>query len=344
MYRDKVFDQMNLFPGTRYMGSKEKLIKNLYEVFENIEFESSLDLMSGTGIVSYLLKSMGKKVDSNDYMNMNYNFSKALIENHTQGLNKNDIELLLKPNNNRDFVQKKFKGLYFSEKDNQFIDSLTSNIDEIKNPFKKSLAKSALIRSCVKKRPRGIFAYTGMRYLDGRKDLKMNLEEHFILNTALFNKAVFDSKKECKSFNCDFTKMKRNYDLVYIDPPYFSPLSDNEYVRRYHFVEGLSLNWKGVEIQEETKTKKIKNYPSPFSKLESTIKAFEDLIYKYKNSSIVISYSSNSLPKKEFFVHELKKYKKNVNVIEIDYRYSFSNKKKNSKNVVLEYIIIGTNK
>ena len=155
MYRDKVFDQMNLFPGTRYMGSKEKLIKNLYEVFENIEFESSLDLMSGTGIVSYLLKSMGKKVDSNDYMNMNYNFSKALIENHTQGLNKNDIELLLKPNNNRDFVQKKFKGLYFSEKDNQFIDSLTSNIDELKNPFKKSLAKSALIRSCVKKRPRG---------------------------------------------------------------------------------------------------------------------------------------------------------------------------------------------
>ena len=343
MFRNKVFDQMSLFPGTRYMGSKEKLIKNLYEVFNNIEFESSLDIMSGSGIVSYLLKSMGKKVDSNDYMNMNFNFSKALIENHNHQLNKKDLELLLKPNNGTDFVQKKFKGLYFSKNDNLFIDSITSNINEIKNPFKKSLAKSAIIRSCIKKRPRGILAYTGMRYLDGRKDLQMTLEEHFILNTNLFNKAVFDSKKTCKSFNCDFTEMKNNYDLVYIDPPYFSPLSDNEYVRRYHFVEGLSLNWEGVEIQEETKTKKFKSYPSPFSKLESTIKAFEELIYKYKNSSIVISYSSNSLPKKEFFIHELKKYKKNVNVIEIDYLYSFSNKKKNSKNKVLEYIIVGTN-
>jgi len=27
-------------------------------------------------------------------------------------------------------------------------------------------------------------------------------------------------------------------DLVYIDPPYYSPYSDNEYVRRYHFVDG----------------------------------------------------------------------------------------------------------
>ncbi|GIR49324.1 MAG: hypothetical protein CM15mP58_14210 [Burkholderiaceae bacterium] len=47
-------------------------------------------------------------------------------------------------------------------------------------------------------------------------------------------------------------------DLVYIDPPYFSPLSDNEYVRRYHFVEGLSRNWKGIQFQEDTKTKSLK--------------------------------------------------------------------------------------
>lgn len=54
-------------------------------------------------------------------------------------------------------------------------------------------------------------------------------------------------------------------DLVYIDPPYYSPLSDNEYVRRYHFVEGLARDWKGVEIQENTVTKKFKSYPTPFS-------------------------------------------------------------------------------
>ena len=51
-------------------------------------------------------------------------------------------------------------------------------------------------------------------------------------------------------------------DLVYIDPPYYSPLSDNEYVRRYHFVEGLARDWKGVEFQDHTKTKKFKWYPT----------------------------------------------------------------------------------
>lgn len=40
---------------------------------------------------------------------------------------------------------------------------------------------------------------------------------------------------------------------------------DNEYVRRYHFVEGLSLDWKDIEIKENTKTKKFKSYPTPFS-------------------------------------------------------------------------------
>ena len=43
------------------------------------------------------------------------------------------------------------------------------------------------------------------------------------------------------------------------------PLSDNEYVRRYHFIEGLARDWKGVEIQEHTQTKKFKSYPTPFS-------------------------------------------------------------------------------
>ena len=48
--------------------------------------------------------------------------------------------------------------------------------------------------------------------------------------------------------------VKETADLVYIDPPYFSALSDNEYVRRYHFVEGLARNWKmliGSQIQNK---------------------------------------------------------------------------------------------
>ena len=43
--------------------------------------------------------------------------------------------------------------------------------------------------------------------------------------------------------------------FVYMDPPYYSLCSDNEYIRRYHFTEGICCNWEGVEMQWHTKTK-----------------------------------------------------------------------------------------
>ena len=47
-------------------------------------------------------------------------------------------------------------------------------------------------------------------------------------------------------------------DLVYLDPPYVPPSDDNCYIKRYHFLEGLSKYWNGEEIMENTKVKKIK--------------------------------------------------------------------------------------
>lgn len=117
---------------------------------------------------------------------------------------------------------------------------------------------AALIRACTKKRPRGIFTYTGDRYNDGRRDLKKSLEQQFLEAVESINNAIFDNGCENKSKNGDAMKVKiKHPDLVYIDPPYYSPLSDNEYVRRYHFVEGLARDWKGVEIQENTVTKNL---------------------------------------------------------------------------------------
>ena len=86
--KKSVFDQFNLFPPTRYMGSKEKLVPYLYDIFAGLKFETALDLMSGTSAISYLLKCMGKETISNDYMHMNYLAAKCLIENGTTQLEK----------------------------------------------------------------------------------------------------------------------------------------------------------------------------------------------------------------------------------------------------------------
>ena len=95
-------------------------------------------------------------------------------------------------------------------------------------------------------------------------------------------------------------------DLIYIDPPYYSPLSDNEYVRRYHFVEGLARDWQGVEIQQNTQTKKFKSYPTPFSTRKGATDAFDQLFKKFSNSILIVSYSSNSQPTQDEMVALIK--------------------------------------
>lgn len=56
---------------------------------------------------------------------------------------------------------------------------MRTNIAAIRDQYKKAIAMTALIRACTKKRPRGIFTYTGDRYNDGRKDLQKSLEQQF---------------------------------------------------------------------------------------------------------------------------------------------------------------------
>ncbi|WP_159723916.1 Dam family site-specific DNA-(adenine-N6)-methyltransferase, partial [Acinetobacter proteolyticus] len=332
--------QVEKYPSTRYMGSKQSLLMQIANAVAPFQFESVLDLFGGSGVVSYMFKSLGKQVITNDYMTMNATLANALITNSKITLTKEDIKILLSVNPQRStFVSDTFKDIYFKDEDNEFIDNVRSNIKLLKGAEKQALAMSALIRTCTRKRPRGIFTYTGFRYDDGRKDLIMSFEEQLLDAIEQLNDAVFDNGRENKSLNKDSMAVNVKADLVYIDPPYYNPTSDNEYVRRYHFVEGLARNWQDVEIQWETKTKKFKNYPTPFSTKNGAYDAFDQLFKKHRNSILVVSYSSNSFPTKDEMLRLLAKYKQDVEVIAIDHTYSFGNqghKVNDNKNRVQE--------
>jgi DNA adenine methylase len=342
---DPVPEKVGTYPPTRYMGSKEKLLPYIKGVVEQFDFDSAADLFAGSGVVGYMFKTMGKKVFSNDYMAMSATYGKAMIENSSTTLTEKEIDRLFAPNRKADtFVQDTFQDLYYSDADNLMIDLVRANIRKIVHPHKRAIALSALIRACLKKRARGVFTYTGLRYDDGRADLLMSMEEQ-VRNAALaINEAVFDNGQDCTARFGDAMQARVKADLVYIDPPYFSPLSDNEYVRRYHFVEGLARDWDGVEMQWHTKTRKFKSYPTPFSSRLGATDAFDRLFRKLKDSIIVVSYSSNSLPTKDEIVHLMAKYKRHVEVIDIDHRYSFANqghKALDNRNQVKEYLFVG---
>lgn len=338
-------EQVSAYPPTRFMGSKSKLLSEIWSVASQFNVDTVVDLFSGSGIVGYMFKAQGKSVISNDYMAMSATFTKAMIENNTVTLPLEEAERLLVAHKESDhFVSTKFQGLYYTDEENDLIDTLRTNIAAIRDPYKHAIAMTALIRACTKKRPRGIFTYTGHRYDDGRKDLQKSLSEQFLDAVEAVNSAVFDNGKVNRSKHGDAMDLRvEQADLVYIDPPYYSPLSDNEYVRRYHFVEGLARDWKGVEIQEHTQTKKFKSYPTPFSTRKGAVDAFDRLFKKFANSILIVSYSSNSLPTQDEMVAIMAKYKKHVEVIPIDYKYSFGNQNeaKTHRNSVQEYLFVG---
>jgi DNA adenine methylase len=338
--------QVMRYPSTRYMGSKSKLLSEIWSVANQFKFDSAIDLFSGSGIVGYMFKSQGKQVISNDYMSMSEALNRAMIENNHVTISTDEtLKLFDRHAETLPFVETRFRGLYYTDDENQLIDTLRENIHRIRNTYKRAIAMSALLRACLKKRPRGIFTYTGHRYDDGRMDLQKTFKAQFLEAIEAVNLAVFDNGKDNKARNGDaMTLPASDAGLVYIDPPYYSPLSDNEYVRRYHFVEGLARDWKGVEIQEHTLTKKFKSYPTPFSSRVGAAEAFDRLFKRFADSVLLVSYSSNSQPTLDEMVAILAKYKKHVDVVPVDYTYSIGNqgrKVSDNRNSVQEYLFVG---
>ena len=338
-------EQVSAYPPTRFMGSKSKLLSEIWSVASQFKANSVVVLLSGSCIVGYMFKAKGKSVVSNDYMDMSATFTKAMVENSSVTLPLEEAgELLVSHRESDHFVASTFKDLYYTDEENDLIDTLRTNIAAIKDQYKHAIAMTALIRACIKKRPRGIFTYTGQRYNDGRKDLQKTLSQQFLEAVEAVNKAVFDNGQINRSNQGDAIDLRvEQADLVYIDPPYYSPLSDNEYVRRYHFVEGLARDWKGVEIQQHTQTKKFKSYPTPFATRKGAADAFAHLFKRFANSILIVSYSSNSLPTQDEMVTIMAKYKEHVEVIPVNYKYSFGNQgeAKTHRNSVQEYLFVG---
>jgi adenine-specific DNA-methyltransferase len=329
------------FPRLRYMGSKYRLVPQLAAVFEELGGRSVLDAFSGSGVVSYTLKCLGYEVTSNDFLTFPATIATAVVQNQRVRLTAASIQAICGPAvDGRDFIQTKFDGLYFTAADRVFLDSAWSHIDRLSG-HKRALAVSALILAAARKQPRGVFTFTDLRYDDGRRDLRIPLREHFVECASAYNDVVFDSGRHCRSLSRDvFDIDPTGFDLVYLDPPYAPPRDDNCYIKRYHFLEGLAVYWRGVEIMEGTRTKKLAKRHTPFSYKHSIVDALRRTFRRFKDSSIVLSYSSNAVPDADTIGALLREVKDEVEVRTLDHRYSFGTHAAARRREVSEYLFI----
>lgn len=324
------------------MGSKYRLAPQLAAVFDEIGGRRALDAFSGSGVVSYLLKSLGYEVTSNDFLNFPAVIANATVANQSAILTEDEVDLICGPaGDDRDFIRKTFDGLYFTAEDRQFLDSAWSHIDRL-DSAKRSIAISALVLAAARKQPRGVFTFTELRYDDGRRDLRLPLRDHFRLRVAEYNRVVFDSGRQCQVTREDvFDLDPASYDVVYLDPPYAPPRDDNCYIKRYHFLEGLSVYWRGLSIMEETRTKKLAKKFTPFSYKRTIVDALRQTFKQFKDSTIVLSYSSNAIPNAVTIKNLLAEVKTDVEIRAVEHKYSFGTHSAARRRDAAEYIFIG---
>jgi adenine-specific DNA methylase len=137
-----------------YVGNKRKIMGNIWTIIEKekIEFDSIIDLFSGSGVVSYFMKRLGKRVIANDLLTSSYLKSLTLIENPGVQLTKEEMQFLIHHDNpnKSDFVRARYADKYFTQKESLFLDNYRANVEELVCGHKQSLGMVSNNAVCLR--------------------------------------------------------------------------------------------------------------------------------------------------------------------------------------------------
>ena len=344
--------ELREFPSTRYQGSKRKITPWLWDCFRELDFSSALDVFGGTGSVSFLLKKMGKEVTYNDNLKFNHEIGLALIENDNAVLEQKDVDraMLSAPKAKRHFVRDTFKGIYFTDKENKWIDNVITNINGLKLKtremvYKRALLYYALFQSCLIKRPFNLFHRRNLylrfasvnREFGNKTSWDKPFSKHFSRFCAEANKLVFKSPKPCRAIRYEALDLPEDkYDLIYIDPPYLTKNGGNEssnYLRCYHFLEGLcNYDIWGDLIDYDSPNRRMKRTDTDrWIDRDQNRKAFDALFEKFAESIIVVSYKKFGVPSIETLIRMLKRHGKKVRSRSRHYKYALNHQNGEAK-------------
>ena len=328
------------FPSTRFQGSKAKLVDWIWDNAKDLKFKTVVDLFGGTGAVGYMFKQKGKRVFYNDYLRFNYLTGVALIENSYTKLTNEDLKFILSKHKNikyPDFIQRNFKDIYYTDKENQWLDIVSTNIARIKDKYKQALAYFALFQACIIKRPYNLFHRKNLylrkanvkRSFGNKTTWDKPFQEHFLNFVKEANQAVFDNGKENVAFNQEAFVFDKTADLIYIDTPYISNKGVGvDYIDFYHFLEGLCNYEDWAEyIDYNSRHKKFKNKKSIWTDRNLIYGAFDEIFKKFQDSILIVSYRSDGIPSVEEIIGLFKKYKKNIILKQKAYKYALNHQK-----------------
>jgi adenine-specific DNA methylase len=314
------------FPEPQYLGAKHThLLWISQHISKNIN--TTLDAFAGSQSVSFLFKQLGYKTITNDFLNFNNQIGKAFIENKSEKLNTEDLNVLFQQSPQKDnftLMEQVFTDVFFEREEAVFIDNFRANIELLENSYKKALAFAVMNRSLTRKITMGHFGHTqALVYAADPERIKRNrslirpIKDLFLEILPKYNNAVFDNEQENKSFNENILYLLsklQNIDLVYFDPPYCDSHAD--YQSFYHLLETYTEYWKDKEFINGIKRYEPKRY-SGFDIKSEVIANFERL-FELSNEIPywLISYNNRSYPDIQTFEKLISKYRN----VKIEYK------------------------
>lgn len=143
---------------------------------------------------------------TNDILNVNFQLSKAIIENNSILLDENDIKIIFSGEPFEGFMYKNYSEVFFFPDECKELDLYRKNIKELNSEYKKSIALSLLRRAMIRKMPYSRFnltwdkitqlrdeEYSYEKYKRRRAYHNKSFKFHFLENINDYNKAIFDN-------------------------------------------------------------------------------------------------------------------------------------------------------
>jgi len=314
-----------------YLGNKRALLpfidKGLRHVKRRLGKKrlTCLDLFSGSGVVSRLMKAHASYLVSNDFEDYAEAVNQCYLTNYSdfdwQAYEKERASLLnrVEADWRRGFIAENYapidddhiqrgERVFFTRRNAEFIDTARQHIDSIPSALQVFFIAPLLVRSSIHNNTGGVFKgfyknKQGIGAFGGEAGNALKrIKGKIDIPTPLFSK--FECEVEVT--NHDATQFAERfggrYDVIYLDPPY----NQHPYGSNY-FMLNLILHYEAPQS-----VSKVGGIPtdwkrSPFNKPQEVSKAFLALLDELDAKFFLISYNSEGFLKKDYVFSELEK-------------------------------------
>ncbi len=312
-----------------YIGNKRALLPSIERGLNQIKARlgkprlSCLDLFSGSGAVSRLMKSHASHLVSNDFEDYAEVINQCYLANRSDfdeaAYHEARMTLMDKIDQDwrRGLIAKHYapchdddiqpgERVFFTRRNAEFIDTARQHIDGIEDSLQVFFLAPLLVRASIHNNTGGVFKgfYKNRQGIgafggEGRHALT-RIKGEIDVPEPLFS----DAECDVRVTKCDALRFAADiggsYDVAYLDPPY----NQHPYGSNY-FMLNLILHYKLPPSASRVSGIPTDWQRSPFNKPQKASGAFFKTLDSLDARFFLISYNSEGFIKKERFLAEL---------------------------------------